>query len=151
MINNMDYNLNNIMGNNNLNINNNMNNNNINQQKELELKKKIDELNQNLTKISKEIKEIKDNKSKVQSELESGENIISILIVSLDQKVTFPVSCKKTDIFNSIELKCYEKYPEYKETDNFFMTKGYKINRNKTIEENNIKDGDTIILSNLVD
>jgi len=45
----------------------------------------------------------------------------------------------------------YEKYPNYTETENFFVVGGKKINRSKSIEENNIKNNDiiTLIINNL--
>ncbi len=45
----------------------------------------------------------------------------------------------------------YEKYPKYTDTENFFVVGGNKINRNKTLEENNIKNNDiiTLIINNL--
>ena len=45
----------------------------------------------------------------------------------------------------------YEIYPKYIETDNFFVVSGNRINRNKTIKENNIKNNDiiTLIINNL--
>ena len=45
----------------------------------------------------------------------------------------------------------YDKYSKYVETDNFFVVSGNRINRNKTIKENNIKNNDiiTLIINNL--
>ena len=40
----------------------------------------------------------------------------------------------------------YEKYPKYTEGENFFIVNGTKINRGKTLEENNIKNNDIITL-----
>ena len=41
-----------------------------------------------------------------------------------------------------VEAQIYENYPSYKETDNFFMCNGEKINRWKTLEENHITGND---------
>ena len=45
----------------------------------------------------------------------------------------------------------YEKYPKYADGENFFIVNGIKINRNKTLEKNNIKNNDiiTLIINNL--
>ena len=45
----------------------------------------------------------------------------------------------------------YEKYPKYMETNNYFLVRGNKINKNKTIEENNIKNNDikTLKINNI--
>ena len=48
-----------------------------------------------------------------------------------------------------IEDIIYNKYPEYQEYDNFFLVNGKKVNRNKTLEENNIKDNDVLTLSKI--
>ena len=47
-----------------------------------------------------------------------------------------------------IENILYDKYPEYIEYENYFLVNGIKINKNKTIEQNNIKYSDIIILNN---
>ena len=44
----------------------------------------------------------------------------------------------------------YRKFPEYKETENYFLVNGKKINKYKTIEENNIKNNDVLTL-NIID
>ena len=45
----------------------------------------------------------------------------------------------------------YDKYSKYVETDNFFVVNGTRINRNKTIEEDKIKNNDiiTLIVNNI--
>ena len=40
----------------------------------------------------------------------------------------------------------YEKYPKYRKTMNDFLVGENKINRNQTIEQNNIKNNDIITL-----
>ena len=52
----------------------------------------------------------------------------------------------KNDTFAEVEEKLYQKYQEYKETNNKFVLKGIKVLRFKTIIENNITDGDKIEL-----
>ena len=60
--------------------------------------------------------------------------------------IDYSVKCKNTDKFSRIENLLYEEFPEYAEKENIFMCKGYKINRNKTLQENNIRDKDIILL-----
>ena len=57
--------------------------------------------------------------------------------------------CKITDKFSKIEDYFFEKYPELIDTKNYFISKGIVINRYKTLENNNIKDGDIITLNKL--
>ena len=73
-------------------------------------------------------------------------DIIVIHFISSDQKISYPIKCLKTDIFAEIEEKLYQKYDEYRETNNNFITKGRLILRFKKICENNIQDGDKIQL-----
>ena len=56
------------------------------------------------------------------------------------------MSCKTTTIFVRIEEQLYEEFPEYKETNNYFLVDGKKVKRFKTIKENGIKKGKTIKL-----
>ena len=43
-------------------------------------------------------------------------------------------------------LLLYDEYPEYKETENYFLVNGNRVKRFKTIKENQIKNGKPIIL-----
>ncbi len=52
----------------------------------------------------------------------------------------------KNDTFLEAEEKSYQKYQEYRETNNKFVLKGIKVMRFKSIIENNITDGDKIEL-----
>ena len=75
-----------------------------------------------------------------------GEKIISVLFTSSDYKVTYSLPCKDTTLFVKMEEKLYEEFPEYKETDNYFLVNGNKVKRFKTIKENNIKNGKPVLL-----
>ena len=70
-----------------------------------------------------------------------------VIFLSIDSKVNYAIICKNTDRFNMIENMLYDQYPEYIEKENYFTCKGNKINRNKTMEQNNIKYSDIIILN----
>ena len=65
---------------------------------------------------------------------------------SNDQNIDYCLSCKTSTIFAQIEDKLYEEYPEYKGNDNYFMINGKRIERFKTIKENQIKNGNPVIL-----
>ena len=45
----------------------------------------------------------------------------------------------------------YDKYPQYEDTETFFVVNGNRINRNKTLVQNKIKNNDiiTLIINNL--
>ena len=48
-----------------------------------------------------------------------------------------------------MEEKLYEEFPEYKETDNYFLVNGNKVEKYKKNKENNIKNGKPVILYKL--
>lgn len=125
-------------------------------QKDLDNKKL---LNKNLEKESKdsfidtimakdkEIRELKLKLSRYPFTLEEGEKLISIIFQSSDQSLHSSIICKNTDKFHKVEEIICEKNPKFIDTENFFYLNGTKINRNKTIEQNGIKDDDIILLN----
>ena len=87
-------------------------------------------------------------KSNLPFELKEGEKLMSVIFQSFDdQTVHYPIICKDKQIFNTVENLLYEKCPKYKETENFFTSDGKLINKLKTLEENNIKDGQIILMA----
>ena len=102
--------------------------------------------NSQINKISELEDEIKKYKTYF---LSPGDKLISIKLISTDQKINFSTFAKINDKFMKIEDIIYNKYPEYQEYDNFFLVNGKKVNRNKTLEENNIKDNDVLTLSKI--
>ena len=96
--------------------------------------------------IDQKNNELKELKSFLPFEIKKGEKLMNIIITSHDQKITCPILCKNTEIFNNIENLLYEKYPQYKEIDNFFIVNGNKINKNKNLEENKINNNEIITL-----
>ena len=74
------------------------------------------------------------------------EDIIIVHFISTDQKISCPIKCLKTETFAEVEEKLYQKYGDYRETNNNFIGKGKLILRFKKISENGIEDGDKIQL-----
>ena len=111
--------------------------------------KTIESLNQLFNKIN-ELNNIKNrvnnNNDDLVNVINPGEKTIAALFISSDEKIQYAISCKNTTPFVRIEEKLYEEYPEYKETDNYFLHGGAVIKRFKTVEENHIKSGKAIIL-----
>ena len=100
-----------------------------------------------IEKLEAKEKEIKEIKSRFPFELSENEKLISVIIVSTDQKIHHSFICKNTDKFTKVEYLLYEIYPEYMETDNYFVINGNKINKYKSLEENKIKNSDIITLN----
>jgi hypothetical protein len=74
--------------------------------------------------------------------------IIELTFISADQRINFKYKtvCRLTDKFSFLEEKLFDEYPELKDRKIYFILKGGLINRSDTIIENNIKDGDTILI-----
>ena len=100
-----------------------------------------------IERIEAKEKEINEIKSRFPFELSQGEKLMSLIFISADQKIHHSFICKNTDKFTKIEYLLYDIYPEYMESDNYFIVNGNKINKYKTLEENKIKNSDIITLN----
>ena len=112
----------------------------------------IESLKKELNSKNIEIKNLKDELlSKRSSRLEDikpGEKIIAINFISTDQKINnHAIACKNTDIFVKLEEELYEEYPEYKEVNTYFTVGGNIIKRFKSIQDNNIRNQNKILLN----
>ena len=76
-------------------------------------------------------------------------NLLTLIFQSGDQSLRCAIICKNTDIFNVIVNKIFEREPKFKENFNYFLCNGSRVNEYKSLDENNIKDGNFIILQNL--
>ena len=110
-------------------------------QKVKEEKNKSDIIN-----LYKKIDELKEKLSRYPFELSKGEKLISVIFTTSDQKFHYSIICKNTDKFVKLEEKLYFDYPNYSNSDNYFIANGGPIERFKTLDENNIKDGDFIFI-----
>ena len=72
--------------------------------------------------------------------------MMCVFFTSMDQKVNFPIPCASTDIFAEVEEKLYKEYPEYRETNNYFIANGAQVLRFKTIGDNKIGNGRPVTL-----
>ena len=106
----------------------------------------LKELFEDLNIRDKEIRELKEIKSRYPFDLLNGEKIMSIVIISDDENYIFSTICKNTEPFAKIENLMYNKYPELKESKNYFILNNKTINKQKTLEENGFEDGCIISL-----
>ena len=142
-------------------INNNMINNNNRLERLLkeeksendELNKKISELenilNEQINKnsqLTKKVKELEAKLSRYPFELLEGEKIISVIFYSVSFKIHTSLICKNTDLFVNVEIKLYEEYPNARRNNNYFTVNGRRIDKYKSLKENNIKENDVILL-----
>ena len=73
------------------------------------------------------------------------EKLISIKFIH-SPDIDYTIIAKNTDDFLNIEKELYEKFPNYKNSENNFLLNGKKINKYKTLRENNIKNNDIITI-----
>ena len=74
------------------------------------------------------------------------DDIMVIHFISTDSSINQGIKCLVTDTFAEVEEKLYQIYDEFRNTNNMFTIKGRQILRFKNIKENNIKDGDKVLL-----
>ena len=84
------------------------------------------------------------------SHIKPGEKIIAINF-TLNKEIQKPIACKNTDIIARLEEKIYNEYPKFKDYNNNLAVNGKIIKRFKSLDENGIKDGDTIIVNIIYD
>ena len=58
----------------------------------------------------------------------------------------YSIICKNTQKFNELEKKLYKDYPEYSESNNYFRINENIVNKDKSLDENKIRNSDIIIL-----
>jgi len=102
---------------------------------------------ENINKLNKKIKDLEEKLERYPCILEKNEKLISIIIYSEDKSIHHSIISKNTDIFNKIVNEIYKIYPEISEKNNIFTYKGKIIDKSKSIDNNEIKDGDVVILS----
>ena len=79
--------------------------------------------------------------------LEEGEKILSVIFTSVSKKVNYSMVCKNTDSIYNLEGELYKAFPEFAQTNNYFLCKGTVVNRFKKFEELKFKNGDIIVIN----
>ena len=85
---------------------------------------------------------IKNNKNK----FISFDDVMVINFESTDSSIHEGIQCLGTDTFAEVEERLYQKYDEFRNTNNMFTFNGRTILRFKNLKENNIRNGDKVIL-----
>ena len=110
--------------------------------------KKVKEMEKLIKSKNKEINNLINNNNNSEiTATKSGEKIIAIFFTSAHQDIHIPIPCKNIDTFVKIEEKIYNEYPKYKDYNTYLTVNGNVIKRFKTLEENGIKGGNTIIVN----
>ena len=76
-----------------------------------------------------------------------SEKIIAINFISTGHNINLPMACKKTDIFLTIEKKLFDEYPELKSKKLFYIANGNVIDKYISLEQNKIKNGNSILIN----
>ena len=126
------------------------NNNTKNKNNQQDNESMVKSLNDIIESQEKEINKLKlelqkNNINSTQNPINLDETM-AINFYSLDQKINCKINCLKTDTFAEVEEKLYQRYEEYRETNNNFIINGKLILRFKKICENNINNEDKVQL-----
>ena len=124
-----------------------------------EQKSKLDKIimqNQLLQKTLKEKEEeIINLKNEIQQKQENNafnktfytrEQMIALNFISTDSTLHYAIPCLNKDLFVDVEKKLYDKFPEYKERNNNFLSQGKIVLKFKTVGENRLESGIPIIM-----
>ena len=106
----------------------------------------INEINNLRQIIIQKDKEINELKLKIPNEYVKMKNIMVINFLSTDQNIRCGISCLADDTFAEVEEKLYKKFDKFRDTNNVLLFGGNFILRFKKVRENNLHDGDTILI-----
>ena len=112
--------------------------------------KEIENYQYEIKNYQKEIEELKEKLAiLLPFKLSKGDKIISVNFKSGDQAVNYSILCKNSHKFDYLLENLYEKYPNYKNIKDsiYFLANGVKVDTLKTLDENNIKDNDIILIN----
>ena len=106
----------------------------------------INEINNLKQIIIQKDKEINELKSKIPKRNVNMDEIMVINFLSTDQNIRCGISCLADDTFAEVEEKLYKKFDKFRDTNNVLLFGGNIILRFKKVRENNLHDGDTILI-----
>ena len=106
----------------------------------------INEINNLKQIIIQKDKEINELKSKIPKRNVNIDDIMVINFLSTDQNIRCGISCLADDTFAEVEEKLYKKFDKFRDTNNVLLFGGNIILRFKKVRENNLHDGDTILI-----
>lgn len=103
--------------------------------------------NDYLRKIIELTEEIKELKLRFPFEISKDEKLIIIAFISDGESIHYSLLCKNTEYFSKLLNNFYKEYPEFRKTKNIFLNRGKNIIEYETLEFNNIKNNDIILLN----
>ena len=110
----------------------------------------INEINNLRQIIIQKDKEINELKLKIPNEYVKMKNIMVINFLSTDQNIRCGIPCLADDTIAEVEEKLYQQFNEFRNTNNILLFGGNTILRFKKVRENNIHNGDTILIQSAI-
>ena len=77
----------------------------------------------------------------------SDETFFAVRFFLVDHSINYPVACKYSFAFSRLERKLFLEYPELKIKNIYYTVDNKIIDKETTVRQNGIKDGDTIIIN----
>ena len=105
------------------------------------LKKKLNFKENEINQLKLKLKNNNQNE-----QLFKRDEIMVINFISTDCSIQEGIACVETDTFAEVEEKLYQIHDNFRDTNNEFIFNGRQILRFKKLKENNIKNGDKVIL-----
>ena len=111
--------------------------------------KRINDLEKLINEKDKELKnlKLKFGKNDLVTIINPGEEVIAVNFISSENDINCPMACKNTTLVSRLEEKLYNDYPRYKDFPTYLTVNGTIVSRFKTLEENGIKDGNSILVN----
>ena len=106
----------------------------------------VNELKDKLNEKENEINNLITKLSKYDDAYCKYKDIMVVNFISSDHSIQCGIKCFANETFAEVEEKLYQKFDDFRNFNNMFLFQGNQILRFKKISENNIKDGDLIIL-----
>ena len=89
---------------------------------------------------------IKDNNIIELKKIEK-KDVLIVKFISTDQQINCTLVFNKNEKFNKLENLLYKQYPQFNDPKTYFIVNGIKVEKDKTLEENKIKNNDTIMVN----
>ena len=90
--------------------------------------------------------ELKELKSLLPFDISKEDKLMTIIFTSIDENILCSCICKNTDKFKRLENLIIEQYPEYMKVHEYYFIFKKKIEKDRTLEENLIRNNDIIII-----
>ena len=77
---------------------------------------------------------------------EKKDEFIIVQFISTDQLINIAIRGNKFAPLYILENELYNMFPDYRNKNCYFLANGWKCDKNKTLEENKIENGDKLIV-----